>query len=129
MPAFVLDTDTFSLFLKGHSQVCGNVLGRPLDQTTTTIITVEEELGGWYSVLRNIEESLGTGSRVSTNDRHGRGFVALSSAHIHRSGDGPICNASQRASEDRPKRPADCIHRLGESSHIGHSQPRGLRAS
>ena len=52
MPAFVLDTDTFSLFLNGHPRVCENVLGRSLDQTTTTIITVEEELGGWYSVLR-----------------------------------------------------------------------------
>lgn len=52
MPRFVLDTDTFSLFIKGHPQVCANVLGRPLTETTTTIITVEEELGGWYTVLR-----------------------------------------------------------------------------
>lgn len=56
MPAFVLDTDTFSLFLKGHPRVCENVLGQPLDQTTTTIITVEEELGGWYSVLRKTKD-------------------------------------------------------------------------
>lgn len=56
MPDFVLDTDTFSLFLKGHSRVCENILGRPLDQTTTTIITVEEELGGWYSVLRQTKD-------------------------------------------------------------------------
>ena len=52
MPPFVLDTDTFSLFLKGHPQVCEQVLGRPLQQTTTTIITVEEELSGWYTLLR-----------------------------------------------------------------------------
>ena len=52
MPPFVLDTDTFSLFLKGHPQVCEHVLGRPLQQTTTTIITVEEELSGWYTLLR-----------------------------------------------------------------------------
>lgn len=56
MAAFVLDTDTFSLFLKGHSRVCGNIIGRPLDQVTTTIITVEEELGGWYSVLRQTKD-------------------------------------------------------------------------
>lgn len=56
MPDFVLDTDTFSLFLKGQPRVCENVLGRPLDQTTTTIITVEEELGGWYSVLRKTKD-------------------------------------------------------------------------
>ena len=27
MPRFVLDTDTFSLFLKGHPQISANVLG------------------------------------------------------------------------------------------------------
>ena len=37
MPAFVLDTDTFSLLLKGHPRVCENVLGRPLDQTATKL--------------------------------------------------------------------------------------------
>ncbi len=57
MPRFVLDTDTFSLFVKGHPRVCANVLGRPLAETTTTIITVEEELGGWYAVLRKTKNS------------------------------------------------------------------------
>ena len=52
MPLFVLDTDTFSLFLRGHPGVVANVLGRPLEETTTTIVTVEEELGGWYALLR-----------------------------------------------------------------------------
>ncbi len=52
MPLFVLDTDTFSLFLKGHPQVTANVLGRSLAETGTTIITVEEELSGWYTTLR-----------------------------------------------------------------------------
>ncbi len=56
MPSFVLDTDTFSLFLRGHSQVVANVLGRPIIETTTTIVTVEEELGGWYSVLRRTKD-------------------------------------------------------------------------
>ena len=52
MLRFVLDTDTFSLFLRGHSQVTASVLGRPLVETGTTIITVEEELSGWYTTLR-----------------------------------------------------------------------------
>lgn len=56
MASFVLDTDTFSLFLKGHPRVCENVVGRALNETTTTIITVEEELGGWYAVLRRTKD-------------------------------------------------------------------------
>lgn len=57
MPRFVLDTDMFSLFLRGHRKVCANVLGRPLTETTTTIITVEEELSGWYTLLRQAKNS------------------------------------------------------------------------
>ena len=34
MPQFVLDTGTFSLFLKGHPQVCVNLRERPLSETT-----------------------------------------------------------------------------------------------
>lgn len=68
MLRFVLDTDTFSLFLRGHSQVTANVLGRPLAETGTTIITVEEELSGWYTTLRKAKSpvSLATAYRRMT---------------------------------------------------------------
>ncbi len=57
MHRYLLDTDTFSLFLRGHPQVIANVFGRRRDFVTTTIITVEEELGGWYSLLRKTKDA------------------------------------------------------------------------
>ena len=52
MTLHVLDTDTLVLFQEGHALVCARVLSRPLDELATTAITVEEELSGWYTLLR-----------------------------------------------------------------------------
>ncbi len=52
MKAFVLDTDTLSLFLSGDASVCRSMLSIPTEQLATTIVTVEEVLSGWYAKLR-----------------------------------------------------------------------------
>jgi tRNA(fMet)-specific endonuclease VapC len=52
MSLFVLDTDTLSLFRGGHPQVVRRVLACPLAQRAVTVITVEEVLSGWYSLVR-----------------------------------------------------------------------------
>src|SRR5438445_8398627 len=52
MSLYVLDTDTFSLFLRGHQDVCRRVVQSPADQLAVTIVTVEESLTGWYSQIR-----------------------------------------------------------------------------
>src|SRR5690349_905405 len=51
-PAFVLDTDTFTLLRQGHPEVCRRVALHPQDELALTVITVEEQLSGWYSLLR-----------------------------------------------------------------------------
>lgn len=57
MPQYLLDTDTFSLFLRGHSQVVANMVARRRKDVVTSIITVEEQLGGWYAVLRRTNDA------------------------------------------------------------------------
>ena len=52
MRLFVLDTDTLVLFQDGHPTVRHNVLSQPPMDLATTVITVEEQLSGWYSLLR-----------------------------------------------------------------------------
>jgi len=52
MTLHVLDTDTLVLFQEGHSEVCRHVLSHAIDELATTAITVEEELSGWYTLLR-----------------------------------------------------------------------------
>ncbi|HPM84398.1 MAG TPA: type II toxin-antitoxin system VapC family toxin [Candidatus Anammoximicrobium sp.] len=52
MTLFVLDTDILSLFQEGHERVCRRVYCHSLDELATTVITVEEQLSGWYSLVR-----------------------------------------------------------------------------
>lgn len=52
MSGFVLDTDTLSLYQRGHPAVCRRCGGPPAGGLFITIITVEEQLSGWYSLLR-----------------------------------------------------------------------------
>jgi tRNA(fMet)-specific endonuclease VapC len=49
---YVLDTDILVLFQEGHSAVCQRVLAQRIDELATTVITVEEQLSGWYTLLR-----------------------------------------------------------------------------
>jgi tRNA(fMet)-specific endonuclease VapC len=54
MSLFVLDTDTLSLYRKGHTAVCQQVASHPQVELAITIITVEEQLTGWYTLLRRV---------------------------------------------------------------------------
>jgi tRNA(fMet)-specific endonuclease VapC len=48
----VLDTDVLSLFQLGDAEVVSRVQAQPGEQLAVTIISVEEELTGWYTRLR-----------------------------------------------------------------------------
>jgi tRNA(fMet)-specific endonuclease VapC len=52
MSLYILDTDTLTLFRDGHAQVCARVATHPASDIAATIISVEEQLGGWYALLR-----------------------------------------------------------------------------
>jgi tRNA(fMet)-specific endonuclease VapC len=52
MSLTVLDTDVLTLFQRGDPVVVDRVQAHPLPQLAVTIISVEEELTGWYTRLR-----------------------------------------------------------------------------
>ncbi len=52
MSLHVLDTDTLVLFQEGDDNVCRRVLSHPIGELATTAITVEEQLSGWYTLVR-----------------------------------------------------------------------------
>lgn len=52
MSLFVLDTDTLSLLQRGHPAVCARVAGQQQTDLAVTVITVEEQLTGWYTLVR-----------------------------------------------------------------------------
>lgn len=52
MNRFVLDTDTLTLYQHGDTIVQQNVAAHLTFGIATTVISVEEQLSGWYSLIR-----------------------------------------------------------------------------
>jgi tRNA(fMet)-specific endonuclease VapC len=58
MSLFVLDTDILSLYQKAHTQVQAKVDFCPAtDSLAITVMSVEEQLSGWYRNLRKAKNS------------------------------------------------------------------------
>jgi tRNA(fMet)-specific endonuclease VapC len=52
MTPYILDTDTLSLLQQGHPKVLQEFGARPPSDVAITVISVEEQLSGWYTALR-----------------------------------------------------------------------------
>jgi tRNA(fMet)-specific endonuclease VapC len=52
MSLYVLDTDMLTLLEEGHPAVCRSFHKRSPSKVAITVLTVEEQLSGWYTVLR-----------------------------------------------------------------------------
>ena len=52
MIPYILDTDTISLFQQGHPKVLQQCRTRPTSDLAIAVISVEEQLSGWYTALR-----------------------------------------------------------------------------
>jgi tRNA(fMet)-specific endonuclease VapC len=53
---FVLDTDMLSLYQHGNSLVCQRVDSHAPDELAITVMTIEEQLSGWYTLLRRAKQ-------------------------------------------------------------------------
>jgi tRNA(fMet)-specific endonuclease VapC len=51
MTPYVLDTDTLTLFQENHPVVVRQVVQHPRAELAVTILSVEEQLSGWYTRL------------------------------------------------------------------------------
>lgn len=56
MTLYVLDTDILSRARFGHARVIARVLSMPRDMISTTVVTIEEQLTGWYTLLRKARD-------------------------------------------------------------------------
>jgi tRNA(fMet)-specific endonuclease VapC len=52
MSLYVLDTETMTLYQHGHPRIVQRVLAHPVSELAIAVISVEEELTGWYTKLR-----------------------------------------------------------------------------
>ncbi len=58
MSLHILDTDHLTLFRVGHAEVAAHVAATPAPQIAVTIITVDEQLTGWYTQLRKARDPI-----------------------------------------------------------------------
>lgn len=56
MSLWILDTDTLTLFQTGNASVVQHVLTHPTVELAVTVISIEEQLGGWYTRLRRAKK-------------------------------------------------------------------------
>ena len=56
MSLYVLDTEILSLFQTGHPLVTRRVAEHASGELAVTIITVEEQLSGWYTLRRRVKD-------------------------------------------------------------------------
>jgi tRNA(fMet)-specific endonuclease VapC len=56
MTPYVLDTDILTLYQEGHAAVVQRVESVPIEQMATTVISVEQQLTGWYTRLRQAKK-------------------------------------------------------------------------
>ena len=54
---YILDTDILSLYQHGHADVCRRVVAQPPGAVAVTVISLEEQLTGWYTLLRRSRRS------------------------------------------------------------------------
>lgn len=70
MTLYVLDTDMLTLYQTGHAAVVQRVQSCPPDQLAVSVISVEEQLLGWYTKLR----------RAKKRDELARAYLRLAQA-------------------------------------------------
>ena len=56
MSLHVLDTDTLTLVEEGHPAVSRRFLQHRAEDVAITVLTVEEQLSGWYTALRKAKQ-------------------------------------------------------------------------
>lgn len=52
MSLYLFDTDLLTLFADHHTAVCKRASEHSPDELATSVITIEEQLTGWYTLLR-----------------------------------------------------------------------------
>jgi tRNA(fMet)-specific endonuclease VapC len=56
MKRYVFDTDILTLYQEGHPEVCRRSAAHRPEEPATTIISVEEQLLGWITMLRRAKD-------------------------------------------------------------------------
>ena len=87
MSLHVLDTDILALYQLGNVAVCERVAKHTSHELAVTIITVEEQLSGWYTLRRRVKGWREACPRLRPFCRERSLSLAVADTLIFRTGD------------------------------------------
>ena len=122
MSLFVLDTDIVSLLQRGHPRVVSRCAARRPDELAITVISLEEQLSGWYNLLRKTKQpdELVTAYQSLIDSLL---FLArLPILPTHSPGDRPLSTPGRAEVERRPDGPPNCCNRAREPGSPDHGR-------
>jgi len=126
---YVFDTDILTLYQRGHPNVVRNAQSRPLDRLAVTIISVEEQLSGWYTELRQAKKVV---RLAQVYQRMTDAVRFLVHFNILTFAEPAIVRYQGLRAAPSPTgqgRLANRRHRPGRRRHAGDPQHQGLRAN
>ena len=115
MSLYLFDTDLLTLFCDGHPTVCDRAAQHALDELATSVVTIEEQLTGWYTLLRQAKSD-----RQLVTAYDGMTYsICNRSGHTSR-------RLQKGSAENQNDGFADRLRRIGSRGQVGDSQPCGL---
>ena len=124
---YVFDTDMLTLYEEGHPRVVGRVAAHPPQEPATTVISVEEPLSGWFTMLRRVKGRGGL-ANLSAIRRDRRLPRADADPLVHGGGDRSLRNPAGTEAQHRQHGSAHRRHRPRGEGGSGHPKCPGLPA-
>ena len=101
MNAYILDTYTLTLAQRGHVDVCRRIQSLAPPQLAMTVISIEEQLTGWYTLLRRNKDPAKLAPRLSTVGGECCLPRSMVDSSVHRSCYRAFCLVASREVEHR----------------------------
>ena len=114
MSLFVLDTDLLTLYYRGDPVVVGAVGARSASDLAISVMTVDEQLTGWYTLTRRARLPGEIAPRVRESCRLRFAIGEMAHPSIHGIGDHEGVGAQGPPVECRPDGPSNRRDRDGE---------------
>lgn len=131
MSRYILDTDHLTLHRYGHPEVTARVQGTPPEELAITIISIEEQLTGWYAQIRKcrgVEQLARAYEGLFQVVEFATRIEVLPFSRPALAGTGTLPWAPETTTASpREARPLDCCHRVGVQGRSRNAEPEGLR--
>ena len=127
MSLFVLDTDHLTLYYTGHPIVVQKIDSRLPTELAISVLTVDEQLTGWYALTRQARRPKEVARAYSHLSEAVVRLGRWRHSALYGSGNCAGCSTEGPSPQRRVNGPADSCRGNGKSVGGRHPQPARLR--